>query len=227
MERHEDPSMNRRTVIFSTAALALAAGTGLTFSNGALSPVGIALAQEEQEVDTSRVIEMTLGNPDAAVTVIEYAMFTCPHCRTFHEGPFKELKANYIDTGKIHFIYREVYFNGPALWAGLVARCAGEERYFAMVDLLFQNQEKWLASGDPATIGEELKKLGLSAGLSEEQVNSCLQDEEMARALVAVFQTNAEADQIDATPTFVINGEKYSNMSYEEFAGIIDEKLGG
>jgi protein-disulfide isomerase len=218
--------MNRRSVIFSAAALALAAGAGLTILLGGPSPVGRAAAQEEP-VDTSRVLEMSMGNPDAAVTVIEYASFTCPHCRTFHEGPFKQLKTDYIDPGKIHFIYREVYFDRFGLWAGMLARCAGPERYFGMADMIYATQQEWIGSGDPAAIAENLSRLGRTAGLTDEQVTACLQDGEMARAMVAVYQENAEADGIESTPSFVINGEKYSNMSYEEFSKILDEKLGG
>jgi protein-disulfide isomerase len=218
--------MNRRSVIFSAAALTLAAGAGAFFSPGALAPVGMAFAQEEAPVDTSRVVEMSLGNPDAAVTVIEYASFTCPHCRAFHDGPFKQLKADYIDTGKIHFIYREVYFDRFGLWGAMLARCGGEQRYFGISDMLYDNQQEWLGNGDPATIAENLKKIGLTAGLTAEQVDACMQDAEMAKALVAVYQKNAEADSIDSTPSFIINGEKYSNMSYEDFSAILEEKLG-
>jgi protein-disulfide isomerase len=213
--------MNRRSVIFSASALAIAAGAGVTFTLGA----GRAFAQDE-EVDTSRVLEMSMGNPDAPVTVIEYASFTCPHCRTFHEGAFKQLKANYIDTGRIHFIYREVYFDRFGLWAGMLARCAGPERYFGMAEMIYATQSEWLGNGDPATIAENLRRMGRTAGLTDEEVNACLQDGDMARAMVAVYQQNAEADGIDSTPSFLINGEKYSNMSYEEFSGILDEKLG-
>ena len=217
--------MNRRSVIFSAAALTLAAGAGLTFTRGALSPVGMAFAQEA-EVDTSRVLEMSMGNPDSPVTVIEYASFTCPHCRAFHEGPFKQLKANYIDTGKIHFIYREVYFDRFGLWAGMLARCAGQERYFGMAEMIYAGQQEWIGNGDPAAIAENLRKMGRTAGLTDDEVNACLQDGDMARAMVAAYQQNAEADGIDSTPSFLINGEKYSNMSYEDFSAVLDEKLG-
>jgi protein-disulfide isomerase len=217
--------MNRRSVIFSAAALALAAGAGLTISHGGPSPVGAAAAQEA-EIDTSRVLEMSLGNPEAEVTVIEYASFTCPHCRTFHEGAFKQLKANYIDTGRIHFIYREVYFDRFGLWAGMLARCAGPERYFGMVDMIYAGLDEWIGGGDPATIADNLRRMGRTAGLTDEEVNACLQDAEMARALVAVYQQNAEADGIDSTPSFVIDGEKFGNMPYGDFARILDDKLG-
>jgi len=217
--------MNRRSVIFSAAALALAAGAGVTFSLGGPSPVGAAFGQEAA-VDTSRVLEMSLGNPEADVTVIEYASFTCPHCRTFHEGAFKQLKADYIDTGRIRYIYREVYFDRLGLWAGLLARCAGPERYFGMTEMVYATQADWIGNGDPATVAGNLRRMGRTAGLTDDQVDACLQDGDMARAMVAVYQENAEADGIESTPSFVINGEKYSNMSYEEFSAILDEKLG-
>lgn len=208
--------MNRRFFVAALASTALA---------GPLS-LQTALAQNSDAVDTSRVLEMSIGNPDAEVTVIEYASFTCPHCRNFHEGPFKQLKADYIDTGKIHFIYREVYFDRFGLWAGMLARCGGEERYFGLVDLLYQTQRDWTAGGDPAVVADNLRRLGRTAGFSDEEVNACLQDGELAQAMVAVYQENATADEITSTPSFVINGQKYSNMSYADFAAILDEELG-
>ncbi len=220
--------MNRRTLLLSATSLAaIAGGAGLFLPSGKGAPLlaGMANAQDA-EVDTSKVVEMSLGNPDADVTVIEYASYTCPHCRTFHQTAFKELKENYIDTGKIHFIYREVYFDRFGLWAAMLARCAGPERYFGVADLIYETQQEWVAGGDPAAVAENLRKLGRTAGMSDEEVNACLQDGDMARAMVAVYQENAEADGIDSTPSFVIDGEKYKNMSYEEFSRILDDKLG-
>lgn len=222
--------MNRRILLLSAASTAVLAG-GYSFLNrtgsGATAPLltGFAEAQEG-EIDTSGIIEMSLGNPDADVTVIEYASFTCPHCRNFHQTAFKQLKENYIDPGKIHFIYREVYFDRFGLWAAMLARCAGRERYFGMVDVLYETQQEWTAGGDPAGVAENLRKLGRTAGMSDEEVNACLQDGETARAMVALYQQNAEADGINSTPSFVIDGEKYTNMSYAEFASILDDKLG-
>lgn len=181
---------------------------------------------QSAEVDTAGVAEMTLGNPDADVTVIEYASFTCPHCRSFHETVFKDLKANYIDNGQIHFVYREVYFDRFGLWAAMLARCAGEERYFALADLIYQTQSDWTAGGDPADIADNLRKLGLTAGMSKEEIDVCLQDGDKARALVAVYQENAKADDVNSTPTFIIDGKKYGNMNYADFAAILDERLG-
>ena len=89
--------------------------------------VGTAQAQTATEIDTSSVIEMTIGAEDAPIEMIEYASYTCPHCGKFHTDVFKKLKQNYIDTGKVRFTYREVYFDRYGLWASMVARCGGEE----------------------------------------------------------------------------------------------------
>jgi len=222
--------MNRRILLLSAASAAVVAG-GYGFLNRSASTgpsplvTGFAHAQEG-DVDTSEIREMSMGNPDADVTVIEYASFTCPHCRTFHETTFELLKQNYIDPGRIHFIYREVYFDRFGLWAAMLARCAGPERYFGMTELLYETQQEWTAGGDPAAVAENLRKLGRTAGLSDEEVNACLQDGDKARAMVALYQQNAEADDISSTPSFVINGEKYSNMNYADFSAVLDEKLG-
>lgn len=220
--------MNRRFALLAGGAAVLG-GSYLFIGRSAVEPgvsFGSAAAQDA-EVDTSRVVEMALGDADAPVTVIEYASFTCPHCASFHAGPFKDLKANYIDTGKVRFIYREVYFDRYGLWAAMVARCGGEDRYFGIADMIYDQQSEWTASNDPATIADNLRRIGRTAGLTDEQVNACLQDREMAEAMVALYQENAERDDINSTPSFVINGKNYSNMSYADFAAILDEALAG
>ena len=188
-----------------------------------LSPISSA---EAQEIDTSGVMEITMGDPNASITVIEYASYTCPHCARFHEDVFKDLKANYIDTGKINFVYREVYFDRLGLWAGMLARCAGPDGYFDVANLLYEQQADWARAGDPADVAAALRRLGLSAGMSGEQIDACLQDGDKAQAMVAVFQQNAEADNVRATPSFFINGEPYSNMSYADFSALLNEMLG-
>ena len=188
-----------------------------------LSPISSA---EAQEIDTSGVMEITMGDPNASITVIEYASYTCPHCARFHEDVFKDLKTNYIDTGKINFVYREVYFDRLGLWAGMLARCAGPDGYFDVANLLYEQQADWARAGDPADVATALRRLGLSAGMSGEQIDACLQDGEKAQAMVAVFQQNAEADNVRATPSFFINGEPYSNMSYADFSALLNEMLG-
>ena len=202
---------------------ALTLGVGGLGLVGAVAPVNLAMAQE---ADKSLVTEMALGSEDAPVTVIEYASYTCPHCKTFHENVFKDLKANYIDTGKVRFIYREAYFDRYALWAGMVARCGGETKYFGISDMMFKEQSDWTKGDTPGEVADNLRKIGRRAGLSNEQIDACLKDEDKAEAMIAVYQENFERDGITGTPSFMIDGEKYSNMSFSEFSEILDEKLG-
>jgi len=184
--------------------------------------VGAAHAQEAQ-IDTSSIQEMSLGNPDAPVTVIEYASYTCPHCASFHQGTYKDLKEDYIDSGKINFVYREVYFDRYGLWASAIARCAETPAsFFGITDMLYKTQSTWARAGDPAAIVEELRKLGRLAGLNGDTLEACLQDGQKLRTLVAWYQENADEHGIRSTPSFVINGQTYSNMAYDEMKRIID-----
>ena len=190
-------------------------------------PVGAAEAQASGEVDLSLVEEMTLGDPDAPVTVIEYASYTCPHCRTFHQGAFEDLKADYIDTGKVHFIYREVYFDRPGLWAGLVARCAGPNGFFGVVEEIYAQQSDWARQESAAGIADALRRIGLTAGVEPDALDACLSNAEKAQAMVAAYEANAAEHGIRSTPSFVVNGTTYQNMSYEDFSALIDDEIGG
>jgi protein-disulfide isomerase len=172
-------------------------------------------------------MDMVQGAADAPVEIIEYASFTCPHCATFHANVYPQLKADYIDTGKVRFIYREVYFDRFGLWASMIARCGGEMRFFGMSSLIYENQRDWTASGDPAVIVEELRKLAKTAGMTDAMLDDCMNDADNAQNLVSWYQANAERDDVKSTPSFLIDGEKYSNMSFEEFKTILDKKIDG
>ena len=230
----------KNVLLSGAAALVLAAGGGWwlsgqtgkpTESSGVTELPGAANAQEAsdapaEEIDTSSVVEMTLGEESAPVKIIEYASFTCPHCANFHENQFKQLKSEYIDAGKVHFTYRDVYFDRYGLWASMVARCGGEERFFGITDMIYDQQKDWIGDGqDPVAISERLRKIGKVAGLNDDQLDACLNDADKAKTLVAWFQENAEADDVNSTPTLVINGETHSNMSYDELKAMIDEQL--
>jgi protein-disulfide isomerase len=182
----------------------------------------IAPAGAQESADVS---EMTLGQPDAPVTVVEYASFTCPHCATFHQGPLQELKAEYVESGQVRFVYREVYFDRYGLWASMIARCGGADRFFGIADMLYDKQSEW-TDGEPAAVADNLRRIGKLAGLSAESVDACLNDRDTAQALVAWYQQNAEADGVTSTPTLLINGEKHSNMPYDELAALIEAELG-
>lgn len=218
-----------RTLAAAALAFALMAGGGLWLSQStgtapAELPTGAANAQAA-EVDTSTIQEMVLGNEEAEVEVIEYASFTCPHCATFHQNVYGDLKANYIDTDKIKFTYREVYFDKYGMWASMIARCE-PSKFFGIADLIYKGQSDWVQAGGDGAIADELRKIGLIAGIDNEKLESCLTDGDKLRTLVAWYQENATADDVQSTPTFIIDGQKYSNMNYADFSAILDEKLG-
>jgi protein-disulfide isomerase len=199
--------LNRRAMIALAAAMAA-------------SPV---MAQDA----AAELTDYSLGSPDAPVKIVEYASFTCPHCATFHATVFKDLKRDYIDTGKVHFTLREVYFDRYGLWAAMVARCGGDMRYFGIHDMLFDQQAEWAASQDPMQVVQSLKTIGISAGLDGAAIDACLNDQAKAEALIARFQANMEADGVEGTPTIFVNGAKHSNMTYADLKAIIDAELAG
>ena len=204
--------LNRRAMI----ALAAAA-------TAAMTP---ALAQETTTAtSTGTPGDFSLGSPDAKVKLVEYASYTCPHCANFHQTVFGQLKKDYIDTGKVQFTMREVYFDRFGLWAALIARCGGEMRYFGIHDILFEKQAEWAASDDPMKVVENLKTIGRTAGLDDAAMDVCLNDTANAEALIKQFQTNMEADGVEGTPTLFINGAKHSNMAYEDLKAILDAEL--
>ncbi|MDG4646827.1 DsbA family protein [Roseibacterium sp. SDUM158017] len=221
--------MDRRKMLIGAAGVgALAVGGNAQWRPDAgaqpLLPFGAANAQTAEASDGFEVVEMTMGNPDAPVTLIEYASFTCPHCRTFHERVMPDLKANYIDPGRINFIYREVYFDRFGLWAGMVARCGGPMRYFGISDLLYEQQSEWV-QGSPAEVAENLRRIGRTAGLTNEELDACLTDQAMAEAMLATYEANTEVHDIPGTPSLVINDELHGNMSYADLAELLDAAL--
>jgi len=223
--------MERRTLIAAGGA-ALLGGAGFLAlrpgPNGETSNLFVSMADAQEAGTTTAIPDMILGDADAPVEVIEYASYTCPHCARFHSGVFKQLKENYIDTGKVKFVYREVYFDLPGLWASMVARCGGnDQRFFGISNIIYDQQAAWTSSGDPATISQELMKIGRTAGLTQETLDTCMSDADQAQSLMAWYRENADRDNVTGTPSFLINGEKYSNMNYADFAAVLDEMIAG
>jgi protein-disulfide isomerase len=196
--------------------LALAAG---------LAPLAPALALAETAAPAAAPGDFSLGDPAARVTVVEYASLTCPHCARFHVESFGNLRRDYIETGKVRFTLREVYFDRFGLWAAMMARCGGEPRYFGIVGLLFEKQQEWLGSGDPSAVVDNLKTIGRSVGMTDAEIDACMQDQAAAEALVAQFQTNATADGVEGTPTLFINGRKHGNMGWDDLKALLDAEL--
>ena len=215
-----------KSVLASVAVVALVAVVGgAWFMNQNSANAETAPLNDDIAAMESDVVDMVQGNRDSAVQVLEYASYTCPHCANFHADQYQQIKANYIDTGLIGFTYREVYFDRPGLWASMIARCGGEMRFFGISNLLYEQQQDWARGESGEEIITDLRNIGKVAGLSDEELNVCLEDADQAQALMAWYQSNADADDVQGTPTFFINGEKYSNMTYADFASILDEKL--
>jgi protein-disulfide isomerase len=153
--------------------------------------------------------DMTMGNPQAKVLVAEYASVACPHCAAFNNDVFPAFKAKYIDTGKVHYVLHEMLVGGQgeqamAAAGFLLARCAGKDKYFAITDEIFHQQQAIVASGD---LRGGLLRIAQSAGMTEPQFNACVGDQNALKALDARVE-KAGKDGVNVTPTFIINGKK-------------------
>lgn len=177
--------------------------------------------------------DRVMGSPDAPVTVIEYASMTCSHCAAFATGVFPQLKSEYIDTGKVQYVFREFPLDGVARVASALARCQTGDNYFAFVDLIFYNQQEWLAglfgSGQEMTqelVEESLIDFARQAGLGRDQAIACMRD---PQNLAEVDENWGEAQNqynINATPGFVVNGTTHSGaLPIESFREILDPLL--
>ena len=163
------------------------------------------------------------GAADAPLTVIEYSSFTCPHCARFHAETLPQVKANYIDTGKVRMLLREVYFDPYGLWASMIARCGGAGPFHAIADQIFAQQQVWTGAEDRAAA---LMKIGRVNGLASEEMRACLSDRQFAERLVERYKQTAGADGVNSTPSFMIRGELTAgNMPYEEFSALLDRHL--
>jgi protein-disulfide isomerase len=215
--------LNRRKLL--AGAGALAAGTTST----GLVQLATATHAAAQEVDKDVLMkegplgDMSLGPDDAKVTIIEYASATCPHCKRFHEGTFKELTEKFIDTGKVRFIFRELPFDDLALAAFMLARCAPKDKYFPMVSIIFQQQEKWTDRN--ANPRDELFRIAQLAAFTKDSFNACLKNEEIAKGILSVRQTGQDLG-VNSTPSFFINGEKLTgNQDFASFETLINKHL--
>ncbi len=176
--------------------------------------------------------DMVLGDANAPVTLIEYASTTCPHCAAFHEEAWEQLKTNYIDTGRVRFVFRE-YPTAPApiAVAGFqLARCGGasSEQYFARIGELFRQQRAMFATGSMEGVRQKLIEIGSATGLSQDQVMQCIADESGAERIRNTVETANREFNVTGTPTFVINGTKYDGApSYAGVSAALDRALAG
>jgi protein-disulfide isomerase len=221
-------TITRRNVLLGTAGVAVLIAVGAIGSKGdwfGASKSGDAVSTEEL-MKSGPLGEMAEGNVEAPVTVIEYASMTCSHCAAFAVHVYPELKKRYIDTGKVRFIVREFPLDPVVAVAGFkVARCAGEGKYFNMMDLLFQKQADWAFTRNPL---QGLSNLVKQAGFSREALEQCLANQKLSDGIEWVRQRGMEKFRVESTPTFFINGKMMrGEMPIEEFAKQIDPYLKG
>ena len=167
--------------------------------------------------------EMVLGNEKAQITVIEYASLGCPHCAQFHLGTYQEVKKNYIDTGKVKFIFRDFPLGTPALAASMISRCSGSAKYFGMIDIFFRGQKQWSQAENPM---DALKKIARFGGMSASDVDDCLQNQKLLDYIQNTARDGGEKHKINSTPSFVIDGETHSGgLPYADFKKLLDKAL--
>ncbi len=188
-------AISRRLILALAAVLALAA----------CSKGGSAVSADE----------MSLGDPNAKVTVIEYASVACPVCADWNNTTFDAFKKKYIDTNKVHYVFREALTGNQALAGSgfLLARCAGKDNYFKVIDAVFRSQDQIYEPGSenlrPGAAREVLSRIAQQVGMSDDQLTKCLTDAKAITALNDRVVKFAKQDNVEATPTFMINGKKY------------------
>jgi len=179
-----------------------------------------AAAPQPLLADAQTVLQITaddriLGNPDAPITIIEYASLTCPHCAHFTNDVLPEIKKEWIDTGKAKLVLRDFPLDEPALRAAMIARCAPPDRYYAFADTFFATQEKWVRTADYHDALARLAKLG---GMSKDEFDTCLKNTELENKIVEGRLTASKDLEVTSTPTFFINGTKLTGApTAEEF----------
>jgi len=203
--------MDRRTLNIGIVALGIAA----------VAPRLAHAADVDIEAALKPRIE---GSPDAKLTMIEYSSLTCPHCAHFHEAILPKIRETYIDTGKMRFEARDFPLDQYALRAAAMARCAAENRYFPLMDMLFKQQSQWTRATDPIAA---IKQIGRLAGINSERADACMSDEALLDGILKIRLGGQEDHNISSTPTFVIGTETVVGAQpFETFQKAIEPQLG-
>jgi len=205
---------SRRHMMLGAAALSVALA----------SP---ALADDPVKVDLSDLLtapdegDMTLGPDTAKVTVVEYGSASCPHCAAFYKDTFIKLKADYIDTNKVRFIFREFPHNDQGLAAFMVARCAPKEKYFPLLDVFFTTQATWVPDAM-----NQLKNISQQAGMSASDFEACLKNEKVAKAILDVREKGSKKYGVSGIPYLFVNGKVFEGeTTYDAMKAVIDPLL--
>ncbi|MEX0697470.1 MAG: DsbA family protein [Dongiaceae bacterium] len=209
--------------VAAVAAIMVAAAIGYQF----LTPPAIEPAVEtsppaaptQAGLPEIHADDKILGSPEAPVTMIEYASLTCPHCASFHMISLPRIKSEFIDKGLVRLVYRDFPLDQVALRAALLARCAPDERYFSLLDVLFRTQSDWAESTDPAGA---LAQIGRTAGMSQATIDGCMTDQARVDRIAVGYQEAQAGFDVRSTPTFIINGEKHSGaLAFEDVEKIV------
>ncbi|HEX2113024.1 MAG TPA: DsbA family protein [Alphaproteobacteria bacterium] len=169
---------------------------------------------------------MVIGAANAPVTIIEYASLTCPHCARFHAETLPRLKSEYVETGKVKFVFRDFPLDRLALDAATIAQCAGPDRYFTFLDVFFQQQPNWTSGNDAGAMLASLKRLARTGGMTEAQIEDCLKNKQMQDTVLASRMAGEKQFQVRSTPTLIINGQRHSGaLSFDELEKILKPLL--
>ena len=212
--------MTRREFIAGTSSLAIVAALMNAVDFGlARSALAQAAPDVAELMQPGPLGEQALGKADAPVTIIEYASMTCSHCAAFHNKTYPELKKRYIDTGKVRYIMREFPLDPLAAGAFMLARCAGDGKYFPLIETLFNQQGQWVTQRPI----EPLFAIARQAGFTRQTFDACLKDSKMLEGIEAVRNRGTEKFGVQSTPTFFINGQVHRGaLTIEDLEKVID-----
>lgn len=165
-------------------------------------------------VDTIEALkEKKIGTEEANIEIIEFASLTCGHCAKFHNEVFPKIKKEFIDTGKVSFIYQDFPLDKFALKASVIARCSGEKKFFSFLKVLYSKQKDWTRTEDPFRSLLKIAKLG---GLKNEEIKVCVGNKSIEDGILKQRLNASKKFDIKATPTLYINGEKYDgDLTFE------------
>lgn len=197
-------------------------------SRGALLALGfivfsVLFASSSNAQDPRWAEERSIGRADAPVTVVEYFSLTCGHCGNFHNNVLPELVAAYVDTGKIRIVFRDFPLDRVAFHAAVISRCFDGDGYYTYLKSLFERQDEWTTVSNPVVTAA---KIAESQGLSMDEIQACLADEELGTWVLQSRQDGDEKFDVSATPSFVIDGHTYSGApTVAQFSEILDPLL--
>lgn len=213
--------MHMRKLSLFSAVLA-----GFVLVLGMVSTIGSSARAAEQTLE-EMLADRVLGDPEAPVTIYEYASLACPHCATFHAEVLPKVKEKYIDTGKAKLVYRDFPTGGDggsrATIAAMLARCAPPEQYFGFLDVLFRTQANWFSAPDPIAALGQIGQLG---GMGAEAFDACMNNEALFQGIRDAQVRYGKDLHVESTPTFIFNDDEeriVSNRGWEEFDAVMSE----